>query len=134
MEEPARNTGDENPIITMMMRMMEQQNKLMEGIARNSDALRSGESENRHNGNGHNNRAVTLEQFKKLDLPIFRGSTNPMVAEAWIKQMEKIFTALGCGEEQKVVFASFVLQGEADHWWESKARLLRTRLDGRPIT
>ena len=24
VEEPARNTGDENPIITMMMRMMEQ--------------------------------------------------------------------------------------------------------------
>ena len=33
VEEPTRNTGYENHIITMMMRMMEQQNKLMEGIA-----------------------------------------------------------------------------------------------------
>ena len=106
----------------------------MEVIARSSGALRSEERGNHYNRDEHNNRAVTLEQFKKLDPPIFRGSINPMVAEAWIKQIEKIFTALGCGEEQKVVFASFVLQGEADHWWESKTRLLRTLLERRPIT
>ncbi|XP_044489090.1 uncharacterized protein LOC123213686 [Mangifera indica] len=33
-----------------------------------------------------------------------------MVAEAWLKQIQKIFTAMGCSDNQKVVVATFMLQ------------------------
>lgn len=36
---------------------------------------------------------------------------------------------MGCTDKQRVVLATFVLQGEVDNWWEAKAHLLR-----RPIT
>ena len=46
-----------------------------------------------------------------------------MKAEAWIKHIEKIFDVLKCQDEQKVQFASFMLRGEVDHWWESLKRV-----------
>ena len=49
----AMNFEDENPILNMMMRMMEQQNRLIEGIARSSGALRSDENGNMQNGDEH---------------------------------------------------------------------------------
>ncbi|KAI9194872.1 hypothetical protein LWI28_009822 [Acer negundo] len=59
---------------------------------------------------------VTLERFKKLGPPVFKGKANPIAAEAWLKQIEKVFTAIVCSDEQKVVFASFMLEDEAGHW------------------
>ncbi|KAK4855314.1 hypothetical protein QYF36_005926 [Acer negundo] len=56
---------------------------------------------------------VTLERFKKLGPPVFKGKANPIAAEAWLKQIEKVFTAIVCSDEQKVVFASFMLEDEA---------------------
>ena len=38
--------------------------------------------------------------------------------------MEKAFEAIECRENQKVPFASFILEGKADTWWTSKRRML----------
>ena len=61
----------------------------------------------------------TIEQFRKLGPPSFLGNPDPTEAESWIMQMEKIFDVIGCIEVQKVSFASFMLKGEAEHWWRS---------------
>ncbi|XP_058108827.1 uncharacterized protein LOC131251850 [Magnolia sinica] len=42
-----------------------------------------------------------IEKFKRLKPPTFEGLSDPMEAEKWKKQIEKIFTVLGCDEEQK---------------------------------
>ena len=42
--------------------------------------------------------------------------------------------AMGCNDDQRVILATFVLQGEADHWWDAKSRLLRAGLQDAPIT
>ena len=42
--------------------------------------------------------------------------------------------AMGCNDDRRVILASFVLQGEADHWWVAKSRLLRDGLQDAPIT
>lgn len=42
--------------------------------------------------------------------------------------------ALGCNDDHKAILTSFVLQGEANHWWDAKARFLRARLKDVPIT
>ncbi|XP_058068425.1 uncharacterized protein LOC131217505 [Magnolia sinica] len=65
-----------------------------------------------------------IEKFKRLKPPTFEGLSDPMEAEKWKKQIEKIFTVLGCDEEQKVTLAVFMLEGEADHWWETIARTI----------
>lgn len=55
-----------------------------------------------------------IKQFKELKPPIFKGTTDPLEAEVWITQVENIFRAMECPEEQKVVLATFVLEGEAN--------------------
>ena len=56
--------------------------------------------------------------------PIFEGKPDPIFAERWIRQVEKTFEAIECRENQKVPFASFILEGKADTWWTSKRRML----------
>jgi len=73
-------------------------------------------------GNDNNARFVTAKQFKELGPPEFKGKPDPIMAETWVKQITKIFDVLGCTEEQKVPFATFMFRGEADYWWESVKR------------
>ena len=63
-------------------------------------------------------RPITLIDFKKYAPPVFKGTSDPMEAEGWLKAVEKVFQALRCPEEEKVTFATFLLQDEAAAWWE----------------
>lgn len=47
----------------------------------------------------------------------FKGTPNPMEVEAWLMQLEEIFEVINCDEEKKILFAIFMLRGEAKHWW-----------------
>ena len=58
----------------------------------------------------------TFEQFKKLNPPAFKGEFDPIVAESWILDLEKNFEVLNCFETQKVMFSTFMLGGEVEHW------------------
>ena len=51
---------------------------------------------------------MNLERFKKLGPPTFQGTVDPMVVEAWLKQRENIFVAMGCNDNQRVILALFV--------------------------
>ena len=63
---------------------------------------------------------INLLDFKKYAPPAFSGTSDPMEAESWLKTIEKVFHALRCPAEDKVTFATFMLQGEAADWWEIK--------------
>jgi hypothetical protein len=58
-----------------------------------------------------------LRQFLRLKPPAFHGSANPLEAEDWLTEVEKIFDAIHCPDEKKVTFATFMLQGGAFDWW-----------------
>lgn len=72
-----------NPMMRAMLRLMEQQSKLIQDMARG----RVGAQEN--------GAMVNLERFKKLGPPTFQGTADPMVAEAWLKQMEENICGYG---------------------------------------
>lgn len=46
-----------------------------------------------------------------------------MEARAWLKEIKKSIEILSIAENQKTVFATYLLKGEANHWWESKKNL-----------
>ena len=54
----------------------------------------------------------------------FDEKPNPMEAENWFLQMEKLLEALDCTDSQKVRFATFKLIGEAERWWRSTKAIL----------
>lgn len=63
----------------------------------------------------------------------FWGTPDPMVAEAWLMQLEKIFDIVGCTEAQKASFVIFMLKGEAEHWWRATRGTLPIQ-DGKLLT
>ncbi|KAL8134291.1 hypothetical protein AgCh_009363 [Apium graveolens] len=66
---------------------------------------------------------VTFKQFQAVKPPEFKGSVDPVEANAWLKEIEKAFDLVGAGAEQKTKFASYFLKGEANYWWESTRAL-----------
>ena len=59
-----------------------------------------------------------LTTFRKNHPPKFSGDFDPKGARLWIAEIEKIFEAMGCLEEHKVTYATFMLQGEVENWWK----------------
>ncbi|KAL3714378.1 hypothetical protein ACJRO7_006325 [Eucalyptus globulus] len=60
-----------------------------------------------------------VEQFLKLNPPQFTGIGDPEVATSWIKKLEKAFALLVCNETEKVLLATYQLDGVADTWWKT---------------
>ncbi|MQL73894.1 hypothetical protein Taro_006237 [Colocasia esculenta] len=58
-----------------------------------------------------------MERFKRMSPPSFKGESDSLLAESWMREIEKIFWAIRCAEDDKE---------RADVWWSS---LLRTRFE-----
>ncbi|KAF7154655.1 hypothetical protein RHSIM_Rhsim01G0169900 [Rhododendron simsii] len=69
-----------------------------------------------------------LEKFKKLYPPEFKCAFKPQEAKDWLKTVERVLTAMGVIDEQKMTLATFTLKGQALIWWEASQRLLFTPL------
>ncbi|XP_038981535.1 uncharacterized protein LOC120110495 [Phoenix dactylifera] len=59
------------------------------------------------------------ERFRRLNPPMFDGGSDPLTAETWIREMEKMYQALEFPEEVKVRLAIPMLRGNAEFWWSS---------------
>lgn len=64
-----------------------------------------------------------VEQFKKLHPPSFDGtSTDSIVVEEWIEEIEKAFDFMDCNDRHKVACASYMLKRGANKWWNLTRR------------
>ena len=50
------------------------------------------------------------------------GTKDPIEANKWLKELERLFRAIEVSEEQQVILVVFVLKGDALKWWESTER------------
>ena len=53
-----------------------------------------------------------------MNPPEFKGTADPVEAQAWLKEMEKAFDLVGVEDNQKCKFASYYLKSEAIYCWE----------------
>ncbi|MQL94621.1 hypothetical protein Taro_027282 [Colocasia esculenta] len=67
-----------------------------------------------------------MERFKRMLPPSFNEESDPLLVESWMREIEKIFRAIRCAEDDKVTLATYMLQERADVWWSS---LLHTRFE-----
>lgn len=68
-----------------------------------------------------NNRAERVSPFKhfKDTQPLkFRGTTDPVEEQGWIKKIEKSFRVAQTPNNLKTTFATYMLKGDAKFWWE----------------
>ena len=61
----------------------------------------------------------SFRDFKAVGPPEFYGTAEPIEAQAWIKEIEKAFSVVVVEEDQKTVFATYLLKGKANCWWET---------------
>ncbi|MQL76658.1 hypothetical protein Taro_009051 [Colocasia esculenta] len=57
-----------------------------------------------------------MERFRRMTPPFFKGESDPILAESWLRETEKIFRAIRCAEEERVTLATYMLQEHADVW------------------
>jgi hypothetical protein len=67
---------------------------------------------------GEETMSANLKEFKRMSPTAFKGTEEPIEADRWINQMQKIFRIIRCREEEKVELATFMLEGDAYDWWE----------------
>ncbi|XP_027337238.1 uncharacterized protein LOC113850923 [Abrus precatorius] len=77
-----------------------------------------------HNQGGESAEYRGLSTFTRHDPPKFEGGFNPKGAQRWVADVEKIFNAMGCREENKIAYATYLLCGEAKDWWRFASQTL----------
>ncbi|XP_073152485.1 uncharacterized protein [Henckelia pumila] len=67
---------------------------------------------------------TTYEQFRKMNPKDFAGTTDPLIAEGWIRSLEVIFRYMQMGDPDRVRCAVFLLQDDAALWWEGMEKIV----------
>ena len=63
--------------------------------------------------------ASNLQRFKAHHPPTFTGEGDPMVADHWFRQIERILRAMEItSDTTRITLASFQLEGESQIWWD----------------
>ena len=63
--------------------------------------------------------ASNLQRFKAHHPPTFTGGGDPMVADHWFCQIERILRAMEItSDTTRIALASFQLESESQIWWE----------------
>ncbi|KAH7553348.1 hypothetical protein JRO89_XS12G0000700 [Xanthoceras sorbifolium] len=100
--------------------------------ARGNGAGKEGEASNMQNllqamtttfQGGNRTQLQVVEQFRRLHPPSFEETRNPLDAEEWLRELNKVFSFMNYTEDQKVACAVFMLKGDASHWWEMTNRV-----------
>ena len=58
-------------------------------------------------------------EFLKGHPLVFSHAIDPLEADDWLHVVEKQLNIVQCDDQQKVLYASGQLQGEAQDWWEA---------------
>ena len=105
---PRRDTGFVFP--PEITQLIQQQNALMQMLVQNQ---------------GNNNNPPPpppvdhLAHFLRLNPPVFSSSTEPIVADDWLRKVGRELTTAGCTDAERVRFAAHQLDGPATSWWEN---------------
>ncbi|GAU51985.1 hypothetical protein TSUD_417850, partial [Trifolium subterraneum] len=74
-------------------------------LARGDDPARDGEKR--------------LDRFLKHKPSFFVGGFNPDGAVKWVEEVEIIFEAMECANENKLALGTYMLREEANQWWKN---------------
>ncbi|MQL80974.1 hypothetical protein Taro_013422 [Colocasia esculenta] len=66
-----------------------------------------------------------MESFKRMAPPSFKGESEPLVVESCLWDIEKIFRAIRCAEDDKISLAAYMLQERADRQKRKMKKLMK---------
>ena len=65
---------------------------------------------------------VSIERAKKLGARNYDGIGDPEKAWSWLEGNERVFSVMGCSDEQMVTYSSFLLRDITLDWWKAIQR------------
>ena len=95
-----------------LTQLIQQQNALMQLLVQN-------QGNNINNKNNNPPPVDNLARFLRLQPPVFSSSTEPIVADDWLRRNGRELTTAGCTDAEKVCCAAHELDGPAASWWEN---------------
>ena len=105
---PRRDPGFNFP--PELTQLIQQQNALMEMLIQN---------QNNNNNPPPPPPVDNLTRFLRLNPPVFSSSTEPIVADDWLRKVGRELATGGCTDAEKVRFAAHQLDGPTTSWWEN---------------
>ena len=75
---------------------------------------------------------MSLIDFLRHNPSMFSGNSTPDQADKWMRELEKIFRATSCSEDKKLIFATYLLSGEAKFWWMGAQKMMEARAELSP--
>ncbi|XP_047150213.1 uncharacterized protein LOC124822262 [Vigna umbellata] len=66
----------------------------------------------------------SLESFLQHHLAKFNGKCLLNEVDQWLRDMERMYNAKRCLDDNRLAFTEYLLIGEASHWWNSMKLIL----------
>ena len=60
----------------------------------------------------------SIERVQKLGAKPYDGSGDPEAAWLWLDRVNKVYGVMGCTDEQRVLFSSFLMEDRVKDWWD----------------
>ena len=64
----------------------------------------------------------STERVQKLGAKPYDCSGDPEAAWLWLDRVNKVYGVMGCTDEQRVLFSSFLMEDRAKDWWDAVER------------
>ena len=58
------------------------------------------------------------EIFRKQRPPTFEGTNDPLAAEEWLRNIERILDFMKLSDHERIMCATYKLTKDARYWWE----------------
>jgi hypothetical protein len=81
--------------------------------------IAAGNANPNNGGNGNEEPRSKLKNFENTDPPVFGKCIEPLDADDWIRTIANNLEVAGVGDNEKVLYATHYLTGQARAWWES---------------
>ena len=114
---PPRRHND-NDVPPYVQQMMEAQAQLMQAVTQTMTHLNNNMQKNNNNPPPppqHDR----LTRFLRLNPPTFSSSPEPIVADDWLRTINKKLDTIQAQGEERVRFAAHQLEGPAAEWWDN---------------
>ena len=64
----------------------------------------------------------SIEIVQKPGAKPYEENGDPEVAWLWLDRVNKVYGVMGCTDEKRVLFSSFLMEDRAKDWWDSVER------------
>ena len=64
----------------------------------------------------------SIERVQKLGAKPYDDSGNPKAAWLWLDRVNKVYRVMGCTDDKRVLFSSFMMEYTAKDWWDAVDR------------